>query len=364
MTTPVSPLVLAGAGHAHLVAMSRWIDRDYRVPQGAMLISPTPRAWYSGMMPGLLAGRFTEEQCAVELAPLCQACGLELVIGEIAHLDANAQVLTLQGGRMQGYEHLSLNVGSVPPQPRCADYSVVMVPAKPFAPFANQWQAWQKESGAMELTILGGGPAAFELTLALHQSLPKARIALICGGGLLAGLAPEAARQGRNLLVERGIALTEHMRVERASGGWLMSESHRIQKTSALVIATGAAPHPWQASSGLECDASGFVRINARLQSVSHPQVLASGDCASLPDTPHSGVFAVRQGASLEKNLPALLAGEPLAEYQPQPRALVLMATADGGALMSYGRWAAGGRLVGMWKDHLDLGFMRRHRLN
>lgn len=216
----------------------------------------------------------------------------------------------------------------------------------------------------MELTILGGGPAAFELTLALHQSLPQARIALICSGSLLAELAPEAARQGRNLLVERGIALTEHMRVERASGGWLMSESHRIQKTSALVIATGAAPHPWQASSGLECDEAGFVRINARLQSVSHPRVLASGDCASLPDTPHSGVYAVRQGASLEKNLSALLAGQPLAEYQPQRRALVLMATADGGALMSYGRWAASGRLVGMWKDHLDLGFMRRHRLD
>ncbi|MBL4834683.1 MAG: FAD-dependent oxidoreductase [Pseudomonas sp.] len=364
MTIPVSPLVLAGAGHTHLVTMRRWIERGYRAPKGAVLVSPTPRAWYSGMMPGLVAGRFAEEQCAIDLAPLCEGCGLELVIGEIAKLEADKQLLTLRGGRMQGYEHLSLNVGSVPAQPRCADYSVVMVPAKPFAPFANQWQAWRKESGAMELAVLGGGPAAFELALALHQSLPQARLSLICGGVLLAGMAPEAARRGRNLLVDHGIGITEHTRIERASGGWLMDEFHRVQKASALLIATGAAPLPWQASSGLDCDESGFIRINSRLQSVSHPQVLASGDCASLPGTPHSGVYAVRQGAVLEQNISALLGSRSMQDYQPQHRALVLMATADGGALMSYGRWSASGRLAGMWKDHLDLGFMRRHRMD
>ncbi|WP_373188225.1 FAD-dependent oxidoreductase, partial [Halopseudomonas sp.] len=354
MTTPVSPLVLVGAGHAHLVAMRRWIDRGYHAPKGAILISPTPEAWYSGMMPGLIAGRFSEEQCAIELAPLCRACGLELIIGEIVQLDAKQQVLTLAGGRTHGYEHLSLNVGSIPPQPRNPDYSVVMVPAKPFAPFANQWQAWCRESGAMELVVLGGGPAAFELVLALHESLPQAQLSLICGNALLEDLAPETARQARNLLIDRGIALRESTRVERASGGWLMSESHRIQKACALVIATGAAAHPWQGCSGLDCDESGFIRINPTLQSISHPQVLASGDCAALTAAPRSGVYAVRAGAILAENIPRLLAGQSLQEYRPQQQALVLMATADGGALLSYGRWSAGGRLPGILKDHLD----------
>lgn len=363
MTTAVSPLVLAGAGHAHLVAMRQWIDRGYRAPEGAVLISPTPQAWYSGMMPGLIAGRFSEQQCAIELAPLCRACGLELIIGEVAQLDAHGQILTLADGQTLGYEYLSLNLGSVPPQPRNPDYSVVMVPAKPFAPFANQWQSWRKRSGAMELAVVGGGPAAFELTLALHKSLPHARLSLICGKTLLEGLAPEVARRARNLLVHHAIELRENTRIERASGGWLMSESHRVQKASALVIATGAGAHAWQANSGLDCDDFGFIRINANLQSISHDRVLASGDCAALPDTPHSGVYAVRQGPILAENITALLAGQPLRDYQPQRRALVLMATADGGALMSYGRWAASGRLLGLWKDRLDLGFMRRHRM-
>jgi hypothetical protein len=75
-------------------------------------------------------------------------------------------------------------------------------------------------------------------------------------------------------------------------------------------------------------------------------------------------VYAVRQGEVLSQSIPALLAGSALPLYQPQPRALVLLATADGGALLSYDRWSAGGRLFGLWKDHLDLGFMRRHRLD
>ena len=48
-----SPLIMVGAGHAHLVALRGWIAQGYQVPPGSLLISPEPYAWYSGMMPGL-----------------------------------------------------------------------------------------------------------------------------------------------------------------------------------------------------------------------------------------------------------------------------------------------------------------------
>ncbi|MFO7705735.1 MAG: pyridine nucleotide-disulfide oxidoreductase, partial [Halopseudomonas sp.] len=93
------------------------------------------------------------------------------------------------------------------------------------------------------------------------------------------------------------------------------------------------------------------------------PEVFASGDCASLPGALRSGVYAVRQGAFLADNIISQLARRPLRDYQPQQQALALLATADGGALMSYGRWVASGRMLGWWKDRLDIGFMQRHRL-
>jgi NADH dehydrogenase FAD-containing subunit len=72
----------------------------------------------------------------------------------------------------------------------------------------------------------------------------------------------------------------------------------------------------------------------------------------------------VRQGAALSEIIPALLAGKTLRKYEPQPRSLALLSTADGSALLNYERFSVGGRLIGMWKDYLDLSFMKRHRLD
>jgi NADH dehydrogenase FAD-containing subunit len=356
-------LILAGAGHAHLVAMRGWIENGFRTPEGTILLSPSSHAWYSGMMPGLIAGRFSDDECAIELAPLCEACGVELVIGEIVELKAKIRRVRLLDGRELRYDYLSLNVGSIPPQPELDDGSINIAPAKPFGAFNKYWQTWREHNESLQVAILGGGAAAFELTLALHKSLPQAHVSLICSGDLLDGYSPGLRKRAIKILNERGLELCKDTRINRIANGWLMCDEKQIQKTDALVLATGVAPQPWQASSGLDCDSKGFVRVGANLQSASHPAVLASGDCASQPGTPHSGVYAVRQGAVLSEIIPALLAGKTLREYDPQSRSLALLATADGSALLNYDRWSAGGRIFGMWKDYLDISFMRRHRL-
>jgi NADH dehydrogenase FAD-containing subunit len=357
------PLVLAGAGHAHLVAVRRWISNQYKAPQGTILLSPSPRAWYSGMMPGLVAGRFTKDECAIELAPLCKACGIELVIGEIVGLNAAGRHIKLSNNQTLEYDYLSLNVGSVPPLPELNDNSVDVVPAKPFSAFNRKWEAWRAHKSPSQLAVLGGGAAAFELALALQKSLPLAQLSLVCSGDLLNAYSSGLQKRALKTLSERGVKVCNNTRIDRINDGWLLSNKQKIRSVDALVVATGAAPLAWQSGSGLECISSGFIKVSANLQSTSHREVLASGDCASQPDTPHSGVYAVRQGAVLSDIIPALLKGETLKEYKPQANALALLSTADGKALLNYGRFSGGGRLFGLYKDYLDLGFMRRHRL-
>ena len=364
MNSATHRLVLAGAGHAHLVAIRRWIDSGYRPPEGTVLINPHSQAWYSGMMPGLIANRFSKEQCAVELAPLCRALGIELLIGEIAELDASQREIKLKDGKLLKYQYLSLNVGSKPPQPAHSDGSVELAPAKPFAQFTRCWETWQERNDVMNLSVLGAGAAAFELALALHKSLPRANISLICSSTLLSTYPIGLQKRATKILCQRGIRLVNNSRINSVSNGYLISEDGRqVQSANALVIATGAAALSWQARCGLACDQHGFVQVGPTLQSKSHPEVLASGDCASLPGAVHSGVYAVRQGASLFNIIPAWLEGKKSDEYKPQKRALALLATADGNALMSYGGISAGGRILGMYKDYLDKTFIRRHRL-
>lgn len=113
-------------------------------------------------------------------------------------------------------------------------------------------------------------------------------------------------------------------------------------------------------------DERGFLAIRETLQAVGHDAVFAVGDCARLVDhpwVPRAGVYAVRQGPVLERNLRAWLAGRPLERYVPQRDFLALLHLGQGRALASkWGRAAAGAPLLWL-KDRIDRRFMRRFQV-
>ncbi len=116
------------------------------------------------------------------------------------------------------------------------------------------------------------------------------------------------------------------------------------------------------AHGALAVDAQGFVRIDAQLRSVSHPEVFAAGDCARFDAgaLPKAGVYAVRMGPVLAHNLRAALGGRDFMAYRPQRRFLVLLGTGDGRAIASRGAFGVTGRWVWRWKEHIDRRFVRR----
>jgi NADH dehydrogenase FAD-containing subunit len=128
----------------------------------------------------------------------------------------------------------------------------------------------------------------------------------------------------------------------------------------APVIATGVDPHPWLAASGLAVDARGFVATGPTLQSRSHPAVFAAGDCASRDDVAHprSGVYAVRAGPPLARNLRLAAGGGTLLPYQPRRRTLNLVSCGARRAILAWGPLVAEGRWTWWWKDRIDRGFI------
>lgn len=356
--TRQQPLLLIGAGHAHVVTMRRWAQAGWRAPAGSMLVSTEPYAWYSGMMPGLMAGRFEERDCRIDMRPLCGACGVELTIGSVCSLSAERREARLEDGRTLSGGIVSLNVGSAPPLPHRHDASIALVPAKPFPLVIGAWKQWQTGRPG-RVTVLGGGAAAFELAMALNASLPDTSLTLISGSELLSGHSDVTRKRARSLLARYDIRLIEGRHVTRVVGDELFDSDDVIDRTDALTVATGAGAHPWPCQSGLACDEHGFVRIDSTLRSLSHPDIFATGDCATLPRTPHAGVYAVRQGEVLADNLIAAVSASNPKRYHPQPRALALLSTGDGKALLSYGPVGVHGRLPGLWKDHLDTAFVR-----
>jgi selenide,water dikinase len=119
-----------------------------------------------------------------------------------------------------------------------------------------------------------------------------------------------------------------------------------------LVIWTaGAFAPPWLRESGLAVDERGFILVDDQLRSVSHPEVLAAGDCATLRDAPHpkSGVYAVRHAPVLAANLRGASR-----RYVPQRRALMLLSCGARYAIADWGGFSWEGAWVWRWKDRID----------
>jgi len=88
------------------------------------------------------------------------------------------------------------------------------------------------------------------------------------------------------------------------------------------VWATGAEPQKVSTESDLDL-LKGFFRVNNFLQSTSHPNIFAGGDCITMEsyvDKPYptkAGVYAVRAGPIIAENVVKYIEKQPLKEYVP-----------------------------------------------
>lgn len=361
MAETTSSLILVGAGHASIVAMRLWLEQQIRLPSDTLMVTPTQEAWYSGMMPGLVAGKYAESDCAIDVAALCRQSGIKLIKQRVIEMDADKHQLRTADGNDYLYQALVINAGGRPPSPDTTYGSIPVVPVKPFSTFVAAWEHWQQISQALHLTVLGGGAASIEISLALKKRFPHFTVSLVCSR-LLAGYPDKLASRSRRILSAANIQLLSGFHISELRENALFDGDDKVTETDALILATGAAPLPWYPYSQLACDQSGFITAENTLQSTSHPEVFVCGDALSLAGAEHSGVHSVKQGSILAENIPAWLKATPLVPYHPQKRSLALLDTADNRALMRYGPLTGHNRLFAHWKAYLDTGFIKKHR--
>ena len=113
MSDPDQLLLLAGGGHSHALLLRRWLMRPQLKPKrtAVVLVNRTSTALYSGMVPGLVAGLYSHEDCAIDLRDLCQRAGVAFVRAEITGLDLRRSQLLLAGRPPLQFDRLSLDLG-------------------------------------------------------------------------------------------------------------------------------------------------------------------------------------------------------------------------------------------------------------
>ena len=342
-------ILLVGAGHAHLAVLRALKEEPLRGARFA-LVTPRGKQLYSGMLPGVIAGHYRRHEAEIDVERLAEAAYAEFIDGAVAKLDPERRIATLQDGAELEYDVASLNAGSrIAPQLPGAGLAV---PAKPFDVFFDRLKAVRLN----RVAIVGAGAAGLELAMALRY-----RGSAVTLYSEEAQISPARAHAAARAL---GVDLRPAMPVTALEPGPLVIAGATQQEFDLVILATGATPHPWLRASGLACDEPGFVQVQATLQSVSHPEVFAAGDCASLLErpVPKSGVYALRQGETLVTSFRRLVEGQAPAPYRPQRRALLLLSCGRRYAIAERGGWSAEGRWAWWWKNAIDRRWVRSLR--
>jgi NADH dehydrogenase FAD-containing subunit len=364
-------LVIAGAGHAHLAVLKHLEEltaRGHRVT----VVGPGRFHYYSGMGPGMLAGIYRPEEIRFDVAAMARRRGAAFVEDRVVRIDPRKRRIVLAGGAELPYDIASFNTGShVPVAPPLQGGGGALVPVKPIENLrdARERISARLAAGAdLALVVAGGGAAGLEVAANLARlsaGFPgRAAITLAAARRLMPEAPPGVRRRAMKSLSRRGVAVREGARVnafrdrtaELASGDRLACDF--------LFLAAGVRPGPLFAASGIPTGGDGGLLVNARLQSVAHPEIFGGGDCICFGPRPIArvGVYAVRQNPILRANLAAALDGGRLLEFQPQKDYLLAFNLGDGTAIVCWKGLVFGGRLGFLLKDYLDRRFMRMFR--
>ena len=416
----VKDVVLVGGGHAHVYVLKNFTmnpEPGIRVTLVAKDVA-TP---YSGMLPGHVSGKYTYDECHVDLGKLCREGGHRLIHDECVGIDDTNKRVMLKNQPSVKYDVCSLDIGITPgmlPSPsssfqsaeaatsRCKEETLLVTPVKPIATFATRFEnvlehfkalcESKRERGEDErfrVVVVGGGAGGVELALAMERrfasevkqtsssssssssspsSLPY-QFALVTRDKVLKGHGTSAREKILAALKSRNFEVYENDGVEDVKESSLSLQSGKKLSFNECVWCTDAKAQKWlETDTNLELNEKGFVNIKATLESTNIPDVFAVGDvCNNIEHPrPKAGVYAVRQGPPLAQNLRRRCVGENTVPFTPQKTCLALISTGDGHAIASYGSrsWGAHDSAIGerlwQWKDKIDKKWMEMYEPN
>ena len=370
-------LVLVGGGHSHVVAL-RMLAMQPEAGLRITLICTDIDTPYSGMLPGYISGHYSFDEVHIDLGRLASFAGARFIHGEVTGLDRASQRVHVKGRPPVPYDLLSINTGSTPNVLKVEGAEANAVPVKPIAQFNQRWLGLLGRVRDLRerftIAVVGGGAGGVELALSMQyrlrrelQSLGKSPellhfVLLTAGETILPTHNPSVRARFARVLKERHVAVHNRAEVTQVSPGCLHTQDGRTFDADETLWVTQAGGPAWLKSTGLALDDDGFIQVNDRLQTLEDPKIFAAGDVAAFTSRPleKAGVFAVRMGPPLQKNLRLALRGEPLVAWHPQHSWLALISTGDQYAVASRGAIGFAGAWVWRWKDWIDRRFMRK----
>ena len=338
-------VVIVGAGFAGVHAARRLtrISRRLKGVIEIVLINPSDYFLYLPLLPEVTAGILDPRQISVPLRTACP--GARLVLGTVDRVDFDNRQIGLvdpQGNRRtMGYDRLLITAGSVNkllPVPGVAlhahgfrsvgeamylrDHLVRQIE------LAAAAESSVERDARCTFVVVGAGYTGTALaaqgqllTRAVarrHPGLRDQRIRWLLldqAPRLVPELSPRLSAAVHRTLTGRGVEIRTRTSVDDATTGGVRLSDGTFVPTRSLMWCVGMRPDPVVGQLGLPT-VRGRLTVDEYLTVPGHPDVLACGDIAAVPDltrlgelTPMTAQHAVRQGRLAARNIAASLFG-------------------------------------------------------
>ena len=104
-------LVLVGGGHAHVHVLEGFAA-DPPPNTRVTLVVDTPIAVYSGMVPGFVAGHYTEGDLQIDVRPLARRAGIEVITTRAVGIETAERRILLDDAAPIAYDLACFDIGS------------------------------------------------------------------------------------------------------------------------------------------------------------------------------------------------------------------------------------------------------------
>ena len=368
-------LVFIGGGHSHVIAIKEW-GKKKMAGVKVTLISNVKYTPYSGMLPGFIAGYYDYEDTHINLEKLAQFAGIELIIDEVIDIKPEKKKVICQSSKIIDFDVLAIDIGSTPQKTEIKGAKLYTIPAKPIPYLLEKWQeivtyCQGNPSSSLTISIIGGGAGGVELSLNMHQRLShilapeKLTINLIHRGEKILNHQNQwASNQLTHILNKRKIKLHLETEIKEVKAQTVITKFDQKISSDYTFLVTNPQPALWLKNNKIVTDKKGFILVKNTLQTINYHNIFATGDIATIQNTPcpKAGVFAVKQGKPLFKNICRYLRSQPLISYRPQYKYLNIIGTGEEKAVGVWGKISCSSSWLWSLKEWLDFNFMNQFK--
>ena len=334
--------MLVGGGHANIQVLRELCMKNYHGIH-TILISKEYHATYSGMTPGFLFNKFSQQEIDIDLQRLCFNAGATFIKDEVIDLDLkNNQIKPLKYPSIY-YDILSLNTGSISNNRNIEIESLSnCINVKPINNLVNQLPKIDEiisQNNKSSISIIGGGIASYEISFSLKQRyLDRIKINIIGDNQLSEKNINQSSRKKLIKIAQQmGIEIITG-RVKQIKSEYLVLTNDKKIRSNLNLLSTGVSISSWIAKTELLKSESGLIAVNKYLQSQNFENVFVTGDIAEVSDYKRakSGVMAVRQGQILKENLFLKFQNKNMIGFKAQQNWLYLIGTYNNKAILNY----------------------------